>query len=309
MLKFKIDKWRKSMEKFFDYITDALLRCKIVTDAETGKIDLFTLYANDRVESIINVSKEELLNRNLTQAIPELRESIFDWPKIISEAAMTDDNKVIEQYVVAFDKYIRFNTFGYKDGCFDLIITDLTETRSIKRSLLERDRQIAHLENQMKETANIDMLTKLYNFQFVMDSICSSVGIYNDYEVKFCVLIVDVDDFKKINQLYGTEIGDEVLQSLAVTIGSVVRKIDVVGRYGNDKFIILFNNVDMEISKIMVERLKHEIHRHPMKLDDLKISVSGALLEYNGEGKFEFIKNAEEKMTKAKSMGKGTIIS
>ena len=267
------------------------------------------IYANKQTEYITKVPNDLIINNNFTDIFPKMSDSLFDWPKIFCETAMTNDSKVIEQYFVPFEKYLRFNIFGYKDDCFDIIITDLTEKKEIKRQILVRDRQIRHLENELKSIANVDMLTKMYNFQFITDSIANSIESYKEEGANFCLLLVDIDDLKKINEVHGIKAGDALLQEMAVLLCSVARKIDVAGRYGNDAFMIIFNNLDIDIAKIMVERLKQDIEKHVIKSIDSKISVSGALLGYGGESIEVLLNHLEKMMEKANSIGKGIIIS
>jgi|GEM_PF-403524 len=297
------------MKEFLDHISDAIVKCKIVQNEKTGKIDLQGVYANHQMEVLTNLSRDSIINHNMTDAYPQLQEGLFDWPKILSDVAMTNESKIIEQYFEAFEKYLRLNIFGYKDGCFDIIITDLTEKKEIKRQLLVRDRQIKHLETEIKSMANVDMLTKMYNYQFLIDSISSSIESYKEEGANFCILLIDIDGFRKINQNHGIKLGDSTLQEIALMLSSLARKIDVAGRYGDDEFMVILNNLDIEIAKIMVERLKQDIDKNFTKLLDTKISASGSLIEYSGENVEELLYKAETNMEKAKSLGKGTIIS
>lgn len=291
------------MKEFMEYISDAFVKCKMIQE-ESGKFDVVSLLANKNLERITNKTMEELINRRMTEVFPALRDSIFDWPKILCEAAMTSDHTVIEQYINAFDKFVRFNIFGYKDDIFYLTIQDLTEQRATRRLFLEKDRQIKHLENEVKSRASIEPLTKLYNFQFVTDCIRQSIQSYKEESTKFCLFLVDIDDFKKINLKLGLDTGDRVLQDIARILSMAARKIDVVGRYGNDKFIMILNNTEIDIAKIIVERIKMELERY-----HLSIKASGALVEYRGETLEEFVEKAERLMEKAQSMGGDTILS
>lgn len=297
------------MEKFFDHISDAAIKCKIIKHEDSSRNDLQIIYANRKTESITNVPNNLIINSSFSEAFPKMSDTLFNWPKIFIETAMTNDSKIIEQYFVPFEKYLRFNIFGYEDDCFDIIITDLTEKKEIKTQLLVRDRQIRHLENEIKSSASVDMLTKMYNFQFITDSIANNIESYKEEGEKFCVLLIDIDDLKNINKIYGIKSGDSVLQEMAMLLSSVARRIDVVGRYGNDEFMIIFSNLDIDIVKIMVERLKQDIEKHIVKLIDSKISVSGALLEYGGETIEVFLDKLEKMKVKACDMRKGTIIS
>jgi diguanylate cyclase (GGDEF)-like protein len=296
------------MEKFFDYISDAAVQCRIVQREDNGKADLQIIYANKKTEFITNVPNEAIINRNMTDVFPKMNDLIFDWPKIFSEAAMTNEVKIIEQYFVAFEKYLRFSIFGYKDGIFDMLMTDLTEKKEIKRQLLERDRQIKHLQVEVKEKANVEMLTKLYNFQFIMDCLSHSIENYNDEKINFCIFILDINDFKSINANYGISVGDEVLQNIAFILRTNARKIDVAGRLEKDKFLVIFNNIDIDIAKIMVEKIKHDISKQ-IKLSGYEVTVGGSLIEYSGQSIEMLLAEAETKLKKAKALGKGNILS
>lgn len=295
------------MIDFINYISDALIKCKIVRE-KSGKIDLEALWANEQIKSILGVNANDILNKKMTVMFPAMSTSLFDWPKILSETAMTNDHKVIEQYVSPIEKYLRLSVFGYEDDCFYVAMQDLTDKKAFRRILLEKDREIKHLESELKARANVDMLTKLYNLQFVTDCINNSISSYKEEDVNFCLLLIDIDDFNKINLNFGINTGDVLLKDVANILSSVARKIDVVGRYGNDKFIILLNNVDIDIAKITAGRIKMEIENYDLNLV-IGISICGALVEYSGESLEELIEKAEILLSKAQSMGKGIMLS
>jgi diguanylate cyclase (GGDEF)-like protein len=295
------------MKEFADYISDAFVHCRM--SYHEGKFDINAIYANKRLEDITNKSLDQLIGRNMTEVFPKLKDSIFDWPKILCEAAMTNEHTVIEQYVNAFEKFVKFNIFGFKDDTFYLTIQDLTHKREIRRLILERDRQIEHLEKELKSRASIEPLTNLYNFQFINDCIKHSIQSYKEEGTAFCVLLIDIDDFTEFNLKYGMETGDLVLQDIARILSLSARKIDMAGRYGNDKFIMILNNVELDIAKIVVEKVKTEINRYDLNISKNSIQVSGALVEYRGETLEVFIEKAEELLKKAQTMGKGKILS
>lgn len=295
------------MKEFADYVSDGIVQCKIIKDNK-GNVDIVAIYANKQTELITGKTVDEILNRKMKDVFPPIAESIFDWPKILSEAAMTSDNKIVEQYVAGFEKFVRFSVFGYKDDTFYVAMQDMTEKKESKRLLLEKERVIRHLENEIKSKANIDMLTKLYNFQFMNESIKSSMLSYTEEGINFCLLVLDIDDFKKINKIYGMNEADKIIQDIARILSSTARKIDIVGRYGNDKFMIILNNVDIDIAKIMTEKIKNEIESYSLILNS-NISVCGSIVEYGGESIEEFIERSENLTSKAQSMGKGTILS
>ena len=296
------------MKEFINYISDALIKCRVVR-YDSGKIDLLVIFANDKVENITGERSDEITVKKLTTLFHQTSDSLFDWPRILSEAAMTNKHKIIEQYFPVFEKYLRISVFGYENESFYVAIQDVTEKKEIRRILIEKDRQIRLLENEIKSRANVDMLTKLYNFQFVIDCINSSISIYKEEGVNFCMFIMDIDDFKTFNLRFGINTGDKVLQDYGHILSSIARKIDVVGRYENDKFIILMNNVDIDIAKLMVEKVKMETKNYNLNIENTKFSTCGALVEYSGETIEELFEKAENLLIKAQSMGKGIILS
>lgn len=295
------------MKEYLDYLSDAIVQCRIARDT-AERVDIEVIYANKPTEILMGRPVKDILNKKLTYVFPELLNSIFDWPKILSEAAMTSDHKIIEQYITKFEKFIRFSIFGFVDDTFYIAMQDLTEKKETKRLLLEREREITHLENELKAKANVDMLTNLYNFQFMNESIKSSMQSYVEEGVNFCLLVLDIDDFKKINKIYGTDRADKIIQDVAAILSANSRKIDVVGRYGNDKFMIILNSVDIDIAKIMTEKIKMEIESYSFNSNN-NLSVCGSIVEYAGETIEEFIEKSENLTTKAQSMGKGIILS
>lgn len=295
------------MKEFADYISDAFVHCTMVY--HEGKFDIKAIYANKQLEKITNKTLDQIIGYNMTEVFPELTDSIFDWPKILCEAAMTNEHTVIEQYVNAFEKYVKFNIFGFKDDKFYLTIQDLTHKREIRRLILEKDRQIEHLEKELKSRASIEPLTNLYNFQFITDCIKHSIQSYKEEGTAFCVFLMDIDDFTEFNLKYGMETGDLVLRDLAAILSLAARKIDVVGRYGNDKFIMILNNAELDIARIIVEKVKTEINRYDLNISNKNIQVSGALVEYRGEKLEVFIEKGENLLKKAQAMGKGIMLS
>ena len=296
------------MKEYINYMSDAFVKCKIIK-GETGRLDVVALFANNNLEEITNRTMEELINHKMTEVFPALRDSIFDWPKILCEAAMTNEHTVIEQYVNAFEKFVKFHVFGYKDDVFYLTIQDLTQKREIRRIILEKDRQIKHLENELKSRASIEPLTKLYNFQFITDCIKNSIQGYKEEGINFCLFLIDIDDFKEFNLKYGMDKGDQILQDIARILSLSARKIDVVGRYGNDKFVMIINNAELDIAKIIIERLKMELNNYYLNINGLSINTCGALVEFRGETLEEFIRKTEALLKKAQSIGKGIILS
>ena len=114
----------------------------------------------------------------------------------------------------------------------------------------------------------IDSLTRVYNRRYYDEH-------FQDVNNIQAMVVIDVDNFKQINDTYGHDVGDIVLQNIAQTILSCVRKTDAVIRYGGDEFVIIFFSIPADIFKKKLERIRYSvsiliIDTHP----ELRISVS-----------------------------------
>jgi len=83
------------MKEFAEYISDAFVHCRMI--CYEGKFDIVAIYANKQLEQIASRTLDQLIGRKMTDVFPNLSDSIFDWPKILCEAAMTSEHTVIEQ--------------------------------------------------------------------------------------------------------------------------------------------------------------------------------------------------------------------
>ena len=168
------------MKEFADYISDAFVHCTMVY--HEGKFDIKAIYANKQLEKITNKTLDQIIGYNMTEVFPELTDSIFDWPKILCEAAMTNEHTVIEQYVNAFEKYVKFNIFGFKDDKFYLTIQDLTHKREIRRLILEKDRQDVY----KRQVINMDMGAVSNDFKVLLgdgSELCNKLTKINGKQV------------------------------------------------------------------------------------------------------------------------------
>ena len=118
----------------------------------------------------------------------------------------------------------------------------------------------------------IDSLTTVYNRRYYDEHFKGA----NDIQA---MVVIDVDNFKQINDNYGHDVGDTVLQNIAQTVLSCVRKTDAVIRYGGDEFVIIFYSIPADIFGKKLERIRHSVDR--LIIDDhpelhMSVSIGGA---------------------------------
>ncbi|MBN2286644.1 MAG: GGDEF domain-containing protein [Tissierellales bacterium] len=293
-------------EEILDQIPVGLCQCQLVMNADDVE-DIKFIWINQFMQEIIGFQKSEISNKTLTVLFPNVKASIFDWVKIFSEAAF-GGYKHIEQFVDMFGRYLSIDVSGLDDGKFYMVMNDITDKREFRRILLEKDSEIAYINNEMRKKANLDTLTMAYNYQFIMKILKEESEYAKNKGRRLSAALLDIDDFTLINNENGTEIGDRVLEETGIALRNSVRKIDSIGRTGGDEFLLIMTNVDIDIAKIVIERIKMQMNIDIKSLENLKVTLSGAVLEYEDEHFEEFYQKLRNKLIKAKSLGKNMII-
>lgn len=173
---------------------------------------------------------------------------------------------------------------------------------------LEKDIQdLKDKEEEILRLSEIDGLTKLYNrkkLDALLDAEISRAGRKNGV---FCIAIMDVDDFKKINDTYGHLVGDNKLRVISMALKNNFRKSDIAGRWGGEEFLIILPDTDLEAAQIVVERVRQAIEETSCtKLP--KMTVSFGVAEYSGSMQAtELLNRADKALYQAKRTGKNQV--
>lgn len=180
--------------------------------------------------------------------------------------------------------------------CFSVqFILELTVSR---KELQARNEELTQL-------ANYDELTKLRNRRSIL-AIWKDLG-RNDY----CVVMGDIDDFKKINDTYGHERGDDVLKLVASNLDSAVDTVDYVSRWGGEEFLmIVFGNIAYALK--VVDRVQQELRAADLRADGKKLTVTMTFgvceaSEVPDGDIDEIIRHADERLYLGKTSGKNCI--
>jgi two-component system, cell cycle response regulator len=125
--------------------------------------------------------------------------------------------------------------------------------------------QIEDEKTRLEKLAITDYLTGLYNVRYFYQRIIEEFNRSERYILPICCLMLDIDHFKNINDLYGHKIGDTVLQEFSRLLKRFSRKSDVLARYGGEEFIILLPQTSMKGAFAEAERMRLSIRDHKFK--------------------------------------------
>lgn len=179
------------------------------------------------------------------------------------------------------------------------IVFDITDRKRYELNLIE--------EKEILLNRSItDEMTKALNYRGIIHELKQSIHNLNS-QGNLSILMIDIDDFKNINDTYGHVTGDKILKSLVKVIQHNLRETDLVGRYGGEEFLVLFKDTDLKQAKIVSDRIRHsvELNHFPK---DIKVTISGGVYAYHGESLYDFIHQADINLYEAKKQGKNRII-
>jgi len=152
-----------------------------------------------------------------------------------------------------------------------------------------------------------DNLTKVFNRAYFEKVVIKKVMESDQKQEKTSLLMVDIDKFKNINDIYGHNIGDIVLIELGKVITNIVRKEDVLIRWGGEEFILVLFNTNLNCASLIAEKIRSMIEEHEFS-EVKKISVSIGVAQKHIDDTIEdWIKKADNAMYKAKREGRNRV--
>lgn len=178
--------------------------------------------------------------------------------------------------------------------------------------LRARQLELAEANDRLLVLATTDSLTGLANRRHFLEKLQEEISRSQRYGRPFSVAMVDADHFKSVNDTYGHDIGDKVLQRLSNLMTGAARDVDCVGRLGGEEFAILLPETAVEGAKVFCERLLAHIREAEVDTggEPLRFTVSIGLTEVcQGETKTDVILNrADEALYEAKEGGRDRVV-
>lgn len=166
-------------------------------------------------------------------------------------------------------------------------------------------------EKMLTDLATIDDLTGLFNRRYANRYLKKHCHATNPHSNNFCVVIGDVDHFKKINDEFGHHGGDTVLSVISTRLKHAFRQTDVVSRWGGEEFLIVLCETDAEKAYMIVDRIRKEISKSITvdKTTELEVTMSfGIASTAECEDVMQMIKLADDNLYHAKNNGRNCVV-
>ncbi len=175
----------------------------------------------------------------------------------------------------------------------------------------ERIQALEQQLQQMGELVREDQLTGSLNRRGMDESLDREIANALRRETPLCVALLDLDDFKRINDTHGHATGDEVLVHLVQVIRETLRKLDVIARFGGEEFVILMPETSPQDAVQIITRVQRELTKRIFMHESqrLLITFSAGVAVYEpGESQAELLKRTDVALYKAKNAGKNRIV-
>ena len=200
-----------------------------------------------------------------------------------------------------------------------IVIRDVTDLKEVEQDLRRaNDRlltqliEIGTLQSQLREQAIRDALTGVFNRRYLEETLARELSRAARESYPLCVIMMDLDYFKDINDTYGHEAGDVVLKTLAETVTKQSRYGDFVCRFGGEEFVLVMPNIAIEIAQERAESLHQIINALNIPYADFNltttISMGIAWFPEHGASKEELLRAADKAMYTAKHTGRNRVV-
>lgn len=187
-----------------------------------------------------------------------------------------------------------------------------SEVTALRRAFEQRRQRLDAAMQKLADLAMRDDLTGVYNRRYVMEVLARHKALADRGHVGFTLCYCDLDHFKRINDRWGHQRGDDVLREFAALAEQAVRSVDFVARLGGEEFLLVLVDADCEEAGRVASRLSERTRsvridpRHP----ESRLTVSVGLAEFRpGETVEDVIKRADQALYRAKSAGRDLVVT
>ena len=171
-----------------------------------------------------------------------------------------------------------------------------------------------HNHRVLSEVVYVDWLTQVLNRSFLERQLPLEIERATRNDEPLALIVMDIDDFKRINDSCGHDVGDQVLREFSQVMRNTLRKVDQIFRFGGEEFVILLPRLELASAFRAAERLRRAVERHAFGVNfdgspiQITASLGGAIFPENALGESALFKAADEACYRAKSLGKNRVV-
>lgn len=183
------------------------------------------------------------------------------------------------------------------------------EKKKIEKLNRELEEKVRARTKELRKMVITDELTGLFNRRRILELLEKELAKCRRYQRNLSVIMMDLDFFKDINDSYGHQFGDKVLKKIGYILQENTRKLDLVGRYGGEEFLLILPETELEKASLVAEKLRQKIKKAEIKGQDLRLTASFGTAQFDDDLSHQLIKKADDLLYKAKAKGRDRVES
>ncbi|CAN7164414.1 diguanylate cyclase [Pseudoduganella sp. LjRoot289] len=233
----------------------------------------------------------------------DFHEKIGGYSDKISKAEnITELNQILDE-VLKETRIVQTEALKARDN----MVMARQEVQDAEARIHQLEAKLQHMSELVRE----DQLTGSLNRRGLDDVFERETARADRRGTPLCIAILDLDDFKRLNDTYGHIAGDAALKHLVKIVKDTLRSMDVIARFGGEEFLILLPETTIEAASQTMTRLQRELTRHFFMHDNEKVLITfsaGVALRRPNEDQTELVKRADKAMYQAKQTGKNRVV-
>ena len=245
------------------------------------------------------IKNDEILYSIMSKVVRSLTES---------EIRAVQDKWVSLKFEHEFDYSFLLKIGGFAGVLILIVLMWNRQLVMLNNKIKKANLKIMEKSKELELMSITDSLTGLFNRRYLENIVCSEILRFLRYNRPLSIMILDIDNFKAVNDTYGHLAGDRVLISVSDVLKNFVRKTDVSGRWGGEEFMVICPETDCEGGKTLAECLRKKIEE--LEVDEAgKVTISIGLTSYKKEDdEISFVKRADNALYHAKTSGKNRVV-
>ncbi len=267
------------------------------------------------------ITAEQTKNKTLEDLFPAFQNARFCWAldQVISHNAEQIMSYALNRYLIpipvnyAGEEEVKFmpqqvylSPVKLEDGTPAAVVLVLDMTENVIRS-----NTLLQVAFKLEEDSHRDTLTNAYNRRFLTEWLMQQAKLIERYHYTVSCLLFDLDHFKRINDEYGHDKGDEVLVEFVQYVSTTLRDSDILVRYGGEEFLVLLSHTEIEMARQAAERIRQRIERLSVAgLPAGKLTTSIGVSCWSGENTGDYnnlLKHADDALYYAKNHGRNRV--